>query len=928
MESVMINKKIVILCISLFASLHLKSAQLIIGDPDAPQGATFSFGIDQNIFSSLGNFYVGSQQMLTVSKNFAFSRLIQGANAFEPLAPETVTLNGVPDQSNPLFGQKISALGILKPAGRGDTPVVVTATNPAIVYLCEEISNPQNVTIIPSKPVHDAAGNISAGIAALTTDVTGHVFAAVSPANGVFGDPNSGIALLVRGFLDEAGVFSELNAATGSLVPPFSALRLDASSPQVKIGDNLAALGTIVSLHWNDVIKRLYIGLQTTANGGANDGARAVVVGQFIENSGIALYPIAPASVFAPGNTSSIVGVLGANQTVTINLITTMFTSTAINYLIVVGGNGNASATQQSVFALPLTNAGNAIGTIANKNSNPIDLFQQSDVPKLLARVMSQPALLPADMTLATDTAAQIGGGNLPAGNIDTLTVRDDTVFVSVATGNSTGVYSSQALFDVTGKIKSWTAWQRAAGTTNNIFATALDAFGGTFILGSGNDSNSVNTINRTIWSNGDPQGLLPVTTLVNNEFSVSNGGIQGLTTFIPTPLQTQIPFLAIGGIGKLILVQTGQSVNNVLIPTPANEYSSVMEFTNGTINEDVDAKIIVISGGALDNVSSILTTAIGTDGNESWLFVGGTQGVAILTEPDGSGWDATDQLANNFAGLTDGMSFKTFGSYTFVKKIISDQTYLYIITNDLVDRIDLSTSDFAAGMVDAVTVATKNGLIGVSNRGGILDGIISASSGILATTGGMLRVGDNQNIQTALTEATLNWTPVIIPENAGAPTQFLGVSQNNQTQDIAQNTGGQFYALTANAGDNQARINRFVINPVGNGPMQSTTVQPFNDLFVENIPSFFINFGVFKSGFATDGALYFATRNQSNRQAPLTVLTPAHPEPTVGIRNIGERSTPVIISYDNGTEINAFERSQASGSWLIAGNFGMHVLE
>src|SRR5438105_14103508 len=119
------NKKIIYVLFSFFLFCDLRSAQLIVGDPAAAEGTTFSFGIDQNLLSLFNNFYIGSNQILTENSEFAFSRLIQGRNAFEPLAPETVVLNGVPDQPNPIFGQKINVLGMLKPNGKGDTPIVV-----------------------------------------------------------------------------------------------------------------------------------------------------------------------------------------------------------------------------------------------------------------------------------------------------------------------------------------------------------------------------------------------------------------------------------------------------------------------------------------------------------------------------------------------------------------------------------------------------------------------------------------------------------------------------------------------------------------------------------------------------------------------------------------------------------------------------------
>ena len=59
-----------------------------------------------------------------------------------------------------------------------------------------------------------------------------------------------------------------------------------------------------------------------------------------------------------------------------------------------------------------------------------------------------------------------------------------------------------------------------------------------------------------------------------------------------------------------------------------------------------------------------------------------------------------------------------------------------------------------------------------------------------------------------------------------------------------------------------------------------------------------------------------------------MAFLTPSAPVPRVGVANVGDRSSAVRINFQSGTEINYFSRSQASGSWITAGNFNTQVLE
>jgi hypothetical protein len=915
------NKKTGISFFTLSLCLYLNSAELIIGDKDAQPGETFSFNVNKNIISSIGNFYEGALHNILNNQEFAFSRLMRDAQAFAPLAPEHAVLNNVPDSINPLFGAGIIALSLFEVEdgfSTRDIPLVVTENKQANVYMIENISNQGNVTIVSSEDIFDAQGNVSNGILDMTTDITSHIFAAAKPNNGQFGDLFSGIALLIRGSLNDQRVFGQIDAATGAAVENPQSLLLDPTSPVLNIQSSLLGniVPNIVSLHWSTSLQILFIGLEVTANSTINDGARAVALCSFKKGGGIQLQAIAPDSAFDNGNTNNIIGVRGANQQISIHAINSLYTSTALNYLIVVGGNGNATSTQQSVFALPLVNTGDAKGTIAQKSATPHNIFQDANVPRLIARTIDAAATTQADMPQATDVATQVGGGKLTAGPIVNIITRDDTVFAFVGNNtdtNNPGVYSSQALFDASGKITSWTAWQRAAGTTDQIFGCILEASRGNFILASGTTHNDVKTVKRTLWSDGSPTGLLPLTTILDNTFPSNNGGIQGLQTFLPnTPGLNNISAIAAGGIGNVLVTQTGiLNSNGIIIPTPATNTNTV-----------------IIADDALKNIGPITALEFARNATNGWLFVGGSNGLAILANNDGSGWNAATELNNNLQGLTHSMQFHTVGNYQFVQKLIYDDNFLYVITHSTIDRINLTPTHFDFTNNNATTIATA-GLNGITSTGGFLDGIFSQACGIIATTDGLMRVGDNKDIRTVLNETDANWTDITIPENAGAPTALYAVTSTNRAQDITRNSGGFFYVLSANVGLNQSRINRFAVQPLtSTDTVNAQTVQAFDDLFVKNIPSFLLSFGEFRSNFATDGALYFATRNQNIKIPPIALLTPSFPVPRVGVGNIGDMSIPVKINFQNGTEINAFTRSQASGSWITAGNFKTQVLE
>ena len=915
------NIKTTLLFLSLIPS-YLVSIELIKGDPNAPEVQTFSFGINKTILGGHGSFFVGANENLTENQEYALSGLARGANVFAPLMPATIQLDATPGVENPLLGRRIIALTTLETEDGlsfKDLPVVVADNDQRKVYLFENTTHFNNMVILSSQPVHDATGAISSGIIDLATEINNYIFAAVKPADGEFGDPNSGIALLIRGVREGSQsdgnkislrVFGEISALTG-LPEAEKALRIDTSTPEFAINSPIQSIQpNTIALHWDISLKHLFVGLQTTANTDATDGTRAIGIVQFKEEGGIEIKPIIPESAFTSGSTTGIIGAIGANQQVSIHKFKTMYTSTALNYLIVLGNVGSPDSTIQSVFALPLVNAGDQIGTIAQKDAQPVNVFRETQVPRIIARTITQPATTPDQMTQSTDSAAQVGGGILTAGPIRDIIVRDDTVYAYVADGEN-GIYSSQALFDQSGKIIAWTGWQRAVATTDNIFAAALNSLEGNFILASGESADTINTIQKTTWSNGSKTGLQPLSTILDETFDPTEGGIQGMQEFLPfEPGIQNIALLTAGGNDAILIAQTGiQNNNGIIIPTAGEEFNQLQEFSDGTITENVSAKTVIISGGALNTIGPVTAFALARNATNAWLFAGGSQGLAVLTNEDGSGWNPTTQLTNNLIGLQAGMRFIPIGNYSFVKKLVYDGDFLFVITNAKIDRINLNTSDFSNNNLDAITIASV-GNNNVSIYGGFLDGIFSQAFGLIATTDGLFRIGNNKDVRTITNETDARWTRVEIPENAGAPILLYPATQTNRAQDITKNNGGNLFVLTANAGLDQSRINRFFIQPLeSNDVVNSTTIQPFDDLFVENIPSFLLSFGEYRSNFATDGGLYFSLRNQRADFSPLAFITPSFPVPRVGVANVGDRSLPVMINFQQGSELVIFHK-------------------
>lgn len=816
-----------------------------------------------------------------------------------------------------------------------------------------------------SQNIPDSTGALSSGIIGLTAEAP-HIFATVKPTDtgSVFGDVGSGVVLIVDGIIENF-----FNGPTVIDAPTFSARKqgnraaaLDITSDFLRINSNLAGMGQVVDMHWFEQVGRLYVVLQITGGAAGTDGGRAIAAGRIVQElvtsnndkgetistvkkTKFVLEEIAPLAAF-DSTLNKVVGGVGSNVQISLHKVRGMYASSSLPYLIGVGGVGTPSNTKRTVFALPLVALNteqSKIGTIAKKDAVPEDFFGKasgSNISLFLSRGITQPATVPADMPLSTDAAVQVGGGDLLNGDIVDLQVYQDTVWVTVQNGSGNqrpGIFYSHALFDELGKIKGWTIWQREAGTTNKVLGMEFDPLTANKIFLSADESGNVRTVNRTEWGKGD--GFAPIVSAIDESLIVANGGVQGLFDFVvtSTALGTQTPglntisMLIATGLKRVLLFETSRVESGVVIPNQGSDFGHLESFEQGTITKTFPTgnKMILISGGALDALGAINAAEIARDGASGlngWILVGGVGGVAILSQNDGDGWDATTQLNPGFDGLVSGMSFKEFGDYTFVRKIVNDGQFLYILTDTKLDRIDLTVGTPGLGIISPVTIAQAQEVAGVG--GSFIDMVISEKLALLATSAGLIRISDGQNVQTATNPF---WQQVATPEGSGPVRQLIAQSTTGRAQDISKKAvGGTLYALSAFRGKNQAQLFRYAIQETATTAVSGSTVVKLPDIFVKNVPSFFASFGSFRSILATDGAIFMGSvGKQLENDALVTVLNSLR---TVGIYT-GYASRPLFnrqidVGVADSMLISAFFKNSSSGSWLVGTDSGMRINE
>ncbi|MFI5332715.1 MAG: hypothetical protein ACHQVS_01290 [Candidatus Babeliales bacterium] len=920
-------------------------AIVIQGDPAATAGTSFSFPILTHASSPLDDtVYVGA--LATGGQTFALSKLLPGlnngsdtsGNQFISFAPQTVTLDFQAGQLNPIYNQGILLLDVLTAAGK-ERPVVVTTAQQSNLYLVEQLTQNNPLSVYSVTNIADASGNPSNGIIGIAATDAGRsgVFATVLPqGSSTFGDPGSGVALIdfTQVTIDEGNnakkttyTFTQVAAQVDSSA--IAAAPLNRTSTFLAITDPLTSLTNVVDMYWDTGLQCLFIAVQASAGINANDGAYGVVVAQVINNAQVAFSQIAPATIFTAGAQNEIIGGVAAGAQVSIQKVAVMHTSTKLDYLIVVGGNGGPDAMKSNVYALPLVNTmdyrgeiTDAViqGTLADVTSTPVSVFvsDPSRIPSLVRREFPQAATTPSQIFTSGSIQAQVGQGALPAGAISDMVVAQDTVFVSVSMPVSAaqlpGIYYSQALFDSNGAVKNWTQWRRAGGTTLPIFGMNYNPHVGNITFLTGTDASSINTVEKTIWSSGDPNELGPLGTFLMSYFVSANGGIQGLQDFpLSTPGLSSISVMAATGSRGVTLIETGFiNGSGAYVPNAGQAWvNNNQSFLNGQLINP-NAQILVIGGDVLNNLDAIVASEIGTANNNGWFFVGGTGGLAVLANPDGTGWNATTGIQPSFTNL-NGMSFKTIGTYTFVRCLHADGNFLYVLTDTTFDRIDMSASNFATNTLSITTLATSQALQIALGNGTLLASVVSEKFALLSTTGGLFRVGNGADVRSASSPTAMSWTPVTVNESAGSVIQLLAVSPTGRSQDVARSGGGSIYALNGYTGQSRGQINRFAVADVTSGPITNSSIQPYPDIFIQNIPSCFKNVGTFANQCATDGSLNLYSRSANIRSMPF-------------VKNIqpgsARNDVPVIFDIANNSTISCMLRTFASGSWMVAGDF------
>jgi len=876
-------------------TIGVQSIEIIPGNQANP---SFSFPIASSVTASLShNTYVGAG--VPGSKEWAISVLSPQQQSFMGVALEKVSLDGSKDSvPNPLFNAQIKLLSVMEVGGMNSSEhsIVVTQVDASRVFLSER-ANQSLISVQVPDATNVSPALITSEIVALASSNAAVLFAAVKPhAGGDFGDPGSGIALL--GY--------KTTSIPNALIPLGRiATSLDTASASLKIGEPSSSVfinNNAVALHWDSYLARLFIGLQVQNNTAM--GARAIVVAR-VEGDRLVLEQIAPDNAFVMG-AYSIVGRI--NGPTSVHQINTMRTSTGFTYLIVRGGNDVTDNTHSTIYALPVVQRNNQaalIGTIAAISSDD----------------MSEPAAQSEEMTTQDSPAAFVGGGVASLwGTVTNMTVNGDTIFISTRGDGMAmpGVFYSQALFDSKGHIKRWTLWRRYAGIITPANSAQVDNRSSLVTVMSNVNADAQGQVMRTSWGKGTAE--------LSRQLIQALGPVERMADFpaLVTPGLRASSVLGAVYNDTVTLVQTGTvpGIGNKYI-SPTQGHITHTSFDNGIITEALGADprpaAVTIRGGVLADISPVTEIAVGGSGSNGWIFCGGDRGLAVLSTPDGRGWV---NLGDGFAGLTAGMSFKKIGNYEYIRRLVIDGNYLYVLTDTALDRIAINTPMLISDQVNVTRLAQVGDAPFSQNGLYFNDTLISDKLALLGTSKGLFRVGDGRDVTRAVDIQDVNWTVISVPGSnwAGSVARLYGHSTTGRMQDCARdNTDGHLYVLSSDRSQERAQINRFSIESVETNGVTDKTIKPLPDgIAIDPVTNkrelgYYANLGELWDAFGTEGTLYFVARGQESQVPANLQILPL---------------TRVPSGIEKGRNIPSLLLNSATGTWLVGNEGGVHTNE
>ena len=759
----------------------------------------------------------------------------QPAVATRALAAQTgVVVNSDAAGSSPIFGKKVALLGLMN-----SLPIVritddATPANDKNIYWLGRFDG--NIVLKNTVDIKDFGGAVTDQIVAVAgtgaSESPTVIFAAVSATGVSWNDAsgtNRGIALL-RPAADNKSL--DVYDTTNLTIKGAANKACQLTGITIDLAATDYALSSGVNMVWSSDLKRLYCGL-TGVKGAAGSGAGgvlSVVMGRYepeTNSTSFVLKPIVAdvsSAHFATGLNDQIIGTYVAavadSLSLTAQNLCIMHTSTDRYYLIVRSKVNNDNNTK-GVFALPLLVGDNftddqygTISAVAN-DATGIAAFtvpaNSDDMPKAAQTAVKVFAGAVIDTADAYDTASN-------------LFVLGDTVYLCAqhsAHNASSGIFSATALFNEAGAIRGWQ--YNSPATAQPVMGQVGQVVGGGRDAGSTGDFyalttenkvltdasfGDVNTVRISHWGSTSYMGIGNLSAVLQEIFPADQGGVIGLYSFgRSTPGFTEVAdtyfsMLVAIGLNKVAMIQlikNDATTNELVINTNFQVDTNVFVFD--TTTNPALASIAPLTYAEWSRMDTVRD-----HGGQGWLFVGGRNGVVVLSDDVGDGGPSgmSELVADGYPGNGDWV-FRPLiadngANFSHVRKLVARNERLYVVTRSNVYYFDMDASKFAnvpaslgvgtvplpdAWIADMVVVAPS---VSVANDN---RGVIATSSRLYASN----LVDTSLPITNTPTDRFAVQLQLLADQPGGVPTNGnIYALLTDMTNDAAQKPNDKLY--------------------------------------------------------------------------------------------------------------------------------------
>jgi hypothetical protein len=832
--------------------------------------------------------------------------------SFVDMVPEKTRINGVLSD-NPLYEQKIHAL-----ASYQNFPLVSYGSSSSAVHSVALVNDNArgSAVLVNTQSFGDALGAATRNIVQIAAGTPSHfaqglVFAAVSPSDDAACAGQSGAGVGVA------------QITSGGIVP-FDVRGTNSGPRAAPLTDELISVNSegsinrVTGMCWNPVLNKLFVALDVSRGvalvvGSLDIPSTSKITGKVVPGICFSLKPciVGDSGVNSGDWNDQDFIVADADNAIALQTINIMNASTGFSYAVV-------SRDNHKVYAVPLISdaKNSAAGMLAKKN----DCTQ-------VATVGNTTQLLSID-----DAAALVGGQEAPA-EITSVAVYGDSVFISCAgsTHITAGVFASQALFDINGTVRGWSKWESILCSSQPVYGFCRDIGGRIKYLTTVDAQDTdKNTVCSTAWGSGHNNGWwggtgdnrrIGLIDQLNNFFSVESGGVQSLVSF-----SSQLSDQRWGHTstkifdGNSLLVFTGRNKCAVALTVKNDELVGKDQFIDSDYYREYDLSPLDLGA---------ITTATVSRGDDGWLFVGGSNGIAVLSKTGGGGWGILNDLND-----LEGMRFHTITKengipFSQVRQLLTDESALYVICAEGVYRAEYDSDAFKASNpphLVAELIATPEQLCGSVNET-IISGLLEGDFLFLATSRG-LRV--NNVVLSAVQNNTGEHGWGLVTLTPGGTDSFGVCAQLSFVPGVSTEVGGTLIVLTADVALNVATVYR--IN-IPNAELGGFIVDDLGAVVhTVEAPCFHASLlGQFREYFYIDGGLMIDASSMHHQFGAdgngVVRILPVS-------RRIGaidawsEAVQPVLDESVTINTIAGIVRDPATGTIIIPGLWGIQVLQ